>query len=371
MAYIVILARGIQSSRLGCYGSAWSLTPNIDRLASQSMVFDHFLVENTDPLRWGQSLLNTPTIWLGQSPPETKSGLFKLFPALPNDSRKIHLEMESAWATLSKSAAKVLVVELTDSLPPWSPGQDDLDAYFQSEETKQQTDAHFPHSNPTPDNDDAERTDEQALSPWLSALPTEKDPSLLHHHILRESLLLTHSAAIASMDRKLGIILEFLAPRQTSDTHVIFTSDMGISLGEKKHIGHGGGPPWLDPIHVPLIWCHPERAAFSLRHSALLAGSDLDELLNSNPKSPSGLIERSWKYPREKGQEKIITTGLGELKSIRTHNWGLVLNKSGQSNLFEFPMDHWEINDLSNQNRSVSAHLVQKLIEKTNSDSLG
>ena len=180
------------------------------------------------------------------------------------------------------------------------------------------------------------------LSPCPREMPVNKG-----HPPIRRNLLLTHAAAIASLDKKLGIILDFLAEHQTPETHILLTSDLGIALGEKGFHGHGGSEPWLDTVNVPLIWCHPTRESNSLRHHALVSDKDLTELLLGDPKSPHGLLEKCWDGPREPGNPSVVTSGTGKAVACRTNEWSLVVDSSGSARLFEFPMDRWEVNDLA------------------------
>src|SRR5271169_1712972 len=54
MKIVVIEALGLHLGYLGCYGNDWVATPNIDRLASESVVFDRhcFDVDQPEPLAW-------------------------------------------------------------------------------------------------------------------------------------------------------------------------------------------------------------------------------------------------------------------------------------------------------------------------------
>ena len=46
---IVVTFDRLALRMLGCYGSEWVETPNLDRLAASSMVFDRHFAENVDP----------------------------------------------------------------------------------------------------------------------------------------------------------------------------------------------------------------------------------------------------------------------------------------------------------------------------------
>jgi len=54
MNYIVIVSDSFRRDHLGCYGNPWIHTPNLDKLASESLVFDRFYTGSfpTIPHRW-------------------------------------------------------------------------------------------------------------------------------------------------------------------------------------------------------------------------------------------------------------------------------------------------------------------------------
>ena len=49
MNAIVIVLRGCPAGWLGAYGNEWVATPNLDRGASEAVVFDHHLSDCPDP----------------------------------------------------------------------------------------------------------------------------------------------------------------------------------------------------------------------------------------------------------------------------------------------------------------------------------
>src|SRR4051812_12822976 len=46
---IVIVIDGLQAGMLGCYGNTWIKTPEIDRLAAESFLFDQGIVDGPIP----------------------------------------------------------------------------------------------------------------------------------------------------------------------------------------------------------------------------------------------------------------------------------------------------------------------------------
>jgi hypothetical protein len=341
--------------------------PNIDRLASQSLVFDHFLRENVQPPLWGIDLAPraTPWIWMGKKPPfaDSSSGISLMEPLSCSTSRATE-QLEEAWTLLTKNSVELMVVELDGAIPPWQPDTEDLDAYFpQTGPSNALGLGSASESEDMPElSNPSDAPKEAALLPWQGPLPSSFTfPE--QNYAARERLLLTHAAAMATLDRNLGTILEFLAEHQTANTHIIFTSDQGVALGEKNWLGHGTAVPWLDCIHVPLMWCHPKRNACSLRHPALVSDRNLAELLSSNPNTPGGLLEGCWHQPRESGRRHIITAGLNHSAAVRTKDWGLVVEEPGKQHLYEFPIDHWEVNDLALRHPGEVQEILLRLEE--------
>lgn len=379
MPFVVILARGIQVSRLGCHGAAWSLTPNFDQIASQSLVFDYFLRENTQPKLWGAQLATRPNpwCWSGETPGfANQSPNLHLVEGHPKTVSGFQVWLETIWSRLAENQADLLVIELLDAVPPWNPDREDLEAYFPrpSEELPNGTDFQGGMNQKDSSEGFSNHPLDEELSPWKGPLKGEPRVSS-QSPPARENLLLTHGAAIATLDKKLGVILDFLAGHQTPDTHILLTSDQGIALGEKGLYGHGVSVPWLDMVNVPLIWCHPSREANSLRHSALVSDKDLNELLQGDPKTPQGLLEKCWDAPRESGNKSVVTFGLNKAFACRNRDWSLVVEGFGAAKLFEFPMDRWEVNDLGarhpNELHSLLSHAENAPLSPSCSDQPG
>jgi arylsulfatase A-like enzyme len=49
MRILVIEASALHLGFLGCYGNDWVATPNLDRLAAESVVFDQHFADSPDP----------------------------------------------------------------------------------------------------------------------------------------------------------------------------------------------------------------------------------------------------------------------------------------------------------------------------------
>src|SRR5437588_12104211 len=65
MKALLLTATGLRPSYLGCYGSDWVETPNLDRLAAHGSVFDDHYADDPDPIAtrraWRTGLYQLPT----------------------------------------------------------------------------------------------------------------------------------------------------------------------------------------------------------------------------------------------------------------------------------------------------------------------
>src|SRR4051812_7712076 len=73
MKVLVIVARGLQTAYLGCYGNPWIETPAVDALAARGVVFDQHFADAADPEgargAWRQGRYAPPAPGGGDPPP--------------------------------------------------------------------------------------------------------------------------------------------------------------------------------------------------------------------------------------------------------------------------------------------------------------
>ena len=55
MRILVFIARGLQAAYVGCYGNSWIVTPTLDRLAAEGVVFDQHYADCVDPSAVGKT----------------------------------------------------------------------------------------------------------------------------------------------------------------------------------------------------------------------------------------------------------------------------------------------------------------------------
>ena len=256
MKVLAIVIRGLHLGYLGCYGNEWIRTPSLDRLASQSVVFDQHLADRPESAgfcrSWqtGQYSLPDPSRDQdAQSPP-------------PCTLDRLLSEggVVSRWITgLRASEAAEKVRAMLDD--PASGDQwllrvdlDDLESAWQSA--------------------DAVREDyaQQAELDPDTALVTEAAPAIIEDDddaIL--ALQVSYGTAVTRLDWLLGELLKGI----DEQTMILVTADRGQALGEHGIVGEYR--PWLhdELVHVPLILRLPSGGQAERRVPALTQHADL------------------------------------------------------------------------------------------------
>src|SRR5262245_10351723 len=143
----VIIADGLRPVDVGPYGNEWLPTPNLDRLAAQSVVFDQHFADR--PSRFA----------------------FRARFALSATDQQAAVELPK----------ELRIIEYTHLLPPWSPPDAMLEAAFEDWEF------------------------EVKPTPWLDPQPGWIDPD---NAVAVDRLRRTHVAAVCQFDDWLGEILD-------------------------------------------------------------------------------------------------------------------------------------------------------------------
>jgi len=191
----------------------------------------------------------------------------------------------------------------------------------------------------------------------------------------RGTVIDEYDAGVKYVDDSLGRLLHELERRGVGNTLVIITSDHGESLGEHGMNYHGISLYW-NLIHVPLIVSYPGHLPAGLRVATpvsnaaipatvmnLLGGKDqkvfpgpaLNVLWDS---SKSGL---QWPDPvSQLGQNSVINTqdrlvkgkiptaADGDMESLVTSRWHLIIHQKSGEQLYDWTADPGESEDLIN-----------------------
>jgi arylsulfatase A-like enzyme len=366
MNVVVIEASGLHLGYLGCYGNEWVATPNLDRLAAQSVVFDQHYLDVLGSTATGRCALPLPE---GNASPDNSStldamlkshdvpvsriGQPTLFGHARNDADDPFLpiveEAQAAMKKFKRAKRSVLWVHLPNLSPPWHAPEECREPYF------------FP--GPPEEG-------EELPTPWFDPPvgPLAKFDELTWQRVQN-----SYAAAVTYLDFHIGLLLEDLA----DDVLLFFTADRGMALLEHGILGECR--PWLheELIHLPLLMRLPTAAEAGRRVFALTQAVDLaptllgafgipaPETLHGHDLSPLARGEIAAVRP-------YACTGVRQSErvewAIRTSEWALILpvqqgadDPARTRQLYVKPDDRWEVNNLVQQQMELADTLEQTL----------
>jgi len=331
---LLISIDALRADRLGCYGNPRPLSPNIDRLADESILF----FRATSPSTW--TLPSHMSMLSGLEPPV--HGCVSAVHAYPPEMLPFPLLFELMSAAGYDSSI-VAGGGYVDSTFGFSKGVADFqintrcrDAFsliFEKMSLQEAT-LGFVHTyevhdysrwpgRPTskalwhardPDYDGFFPTDRDFNSLMVELAKNPDAPRLKRRDI--DYLADLYDGAVQNLDLSLGGLFQDLIQNNLwEDTTLIITSDHGESLGE-EHRGHQyilhGGPPYQEQIHVPLII----RPAKHLRSH--LAPRRIDEPVSLVDITPTILSLADISYSTEEFQGiSLLDLCLGRERDVR------------------------------------------------------
>jgi arylsulfatase A-like enzyme len=348
MKIVVIEACGLHLGYVGCYGNDWVATPNLDRLATEGIVFDWHFADQPElqpATSWQQRSVGTGCYALPGSPLIPPSGT-----VLPHVVRCEKLTSFAADALKRMDGNDAwLWIEGPSLLPPWHLDDELLEAYF--------------------DEDDIE----EGLAPWTD--PPLDLVKLNEAEVLQ--LQNTYAAVVTVFDAQLGAVLDWLREAKMLDeTLICVTARSGLPLGEHGMVG--APRPWLhdELVHVPLLLRLPGAAQAGQRVAALTQPVDLlPTFLEAQAQAIPPLHGRSL-WPLMRGEVEVVrpytVAGIRvnghESWLLRSPDWALHLPIAQPEDvplrapqLFVKPEDRWEVNDLYQQ-QIESADALEKTL---------
>lgn len=380
MNSICLVIDRLQAGILGPYGNTWIHTPHWNRLASESFLFDQFLV--TEPQlaaiyqAWWQLGANDGTQatlprWLAAH--NVHAALLTDEPAVARHpladgfAERTLLpaadEAPSAEEITDTQLARCFgaAAELTDSLPepyclwihsrgmdgPWDAPYE-LRAQYADEE------------DPTPPDFTA------VPEHWLAE---DADPD--------ELLGIVHAYAgqVSLVDDCLGLFLDALreSPR-TERTLLAVVGSRGFPLGEHRRVGTGDESLYNELVHVPWLLRLPDGLGAMDRSSALIQPADVAATLTDWCGSTSSDLIAAGQslLPLVRGEKMSLRDHLllrsRSDRAIRTPAWHLrqSLASATAVELYAKPADRWEVNEVSSRLPEIAAALVEVLQQADN-----
>ena len=196
-----------------------------------------------------------------------------------------------------------------------------------------------------------------------------RKPHLTKHDLQKE--IDAYDGCLHYLDTKLGELISGLAKRGLDrQTLIIITSDHGESFGNHDLFGHGNSL-YFETLHVPLIFYWPGRIPEGVKASQVISlrriPTTIMELLfenNDSHKFPGISLSRLWlKNHGDDAREPVLSeltsgrfkegppnypTSETGLKALITDQWHFILSDSGREELYAWPKDRDESENLAN-----------------------
>lgn len=337
---VVLNASALHLGFIGCYGNDEVLTPNLDRLAAEGVVFDQH-ISHEPKIAQSASLL-IPQSW--------HDG-----PARVMDLTSRNWDKDVAAQIIAevkrRHEASLLWLDLPSLAPPWRVSESILAEYFPAS---------------------ADDVEEMAISPWLNPPTGPVDAEETTCLRLQRS----YAAVVTEFDAAIGEVLEWFEKQNRLDDFLFcVTADCGLALGEHGYAGEHRA--WLheEIVHIPLIMRLPGAREAGVRVGALTQPADLIATLAESlgltaPKDGTSLIplidgERDSIHPSVSARLRIADS---EEWALRTPEWHLTVpicsppgDPPRTAQLFVKPDDRWEINDIRQHNLDVAEQMEQTL----------
>jgi len=365
MKAVVIAFDRLSSWSLGCYGNPEVRTPQFDRLAAESVVFDQHFGENFDPAARNHAW------WTGchqfLRTPEQQSDC-------PHTAEVLRAAGVETW--LIRDASET-------SLVPEPTGFDhvlDFDAASDDDVFRARCRDAINEwaSNPQAAGllwlqDPGLPSPEQRRPDAIVVAGTESDESLASSPAGDDSALM--------LDRRLGIVLDLLDDTMAQNLLTIVTAASGSLLGDRSNFLSGERPLAEEQVHTPLLIHDANATDGGSRRQSLVQTIDL-------PPTLLDWFEAADRLPRCDGESlfpllrgeatdihNCLFLGDGQGNAaIRTPDWYLIgrtvrsdeserVELTGPGRLFIKPDDVWDIQDVAAQAPREAARLRERLEE--------
>ena len=368
-----------RADHLSCYGYFRETTPDLDALASESVVFERCLAPMSTTLPTHTSLFTG--VW-----PEEHG-------VLSNIRENMVYERDPELVTLAEvfadagydTAAFVSAfplrpeVQLTDGFASYDapdPGRRErsaetttLRALAWLDQPREAPfflwvhyfDPHNPHR--TPDRDFRVHQTDRALREWLAERSVA---SSSYRHVIKRTekgravdLLKDangYDDELLYMDHHLGRILEEVRGSSWDETIVIVVGDHGEGLNQHREAGHGFA--WDEQLRVPLILRAPGLAA--RREGALVSVVDVGPTLLGMLELPGeerflersrgvDVLDAAYRTRPLLGQssQRAARTGFREDVAITTQDWKYMRRSDGGEALYDLQRDPHELHDVA------------------------
>lgn len=384
MTILLLDIPGLHLAYLGCYGNDWVATPNLDRLASEAVLFDAHYLGRPGDLRSGRFRFPRPTDapdetdlhphWFRESNAAVSFHVIDAVDSsLPLDQRfhQVLRGIVAAMKQKTRPQKELIWAEFPSLAPPWNLPGSMLDAYFdEAGEDAENEDDEEVDSEPEPEPTDAQPR--ERLEPWPDP-PAQVPPG----DDACDRLQFTYAAVVTHVDAQIGWLIDRLSRGGLLDSLLLtITSSRALPLGEHGWIGPQRAWQHEEAVHVPLLLRLPQADQAGLRIGALTQSIDVvPTLIDYLELAPASLPGRSLR--------PLIAHEVTELHAhvcsgdrigasvewaLRTRQWAFLLpllspeaDRQRSPQLFVKPDDRWEVNDVYQHHPELVEHLEKTL----------
>lgn len=350
-ALVLITIDGLRARALGAYGNASYETPSLDQFASQSLVFDRFLVETTciesafDSLCTGHHALSA-----------TSTADPHLLAALREQGYVIRMVTDEPLVAQRKHTSmfdEVTLVEMDSNQPAddifdtaigktLQAAADVLGEWSTEYEQPRMLWIHMKGltaSWDAPPELAASQLDDD--DPELSVSTVSPKGQLTDEQQASDEAFLAscrYAAQVMVLDRCFGGLLGLVEELYPETPPTLMLAGLrGFALGEHGRLGLGG-PAYRELLHAPLV-VRGAKVSVLQRTASLVQTSDLPSMIQQLA------TEKPLTPPR-----RLVAVGLADNShSYETNDWSLV-SRSGATpidELFVQPDDPWQANNVA------------------------
>lgn len=378
MNIICLVVDRLHVGYLGCYGNCWIVTPEFDRLASESFIFDQALIDSPrlDDLyrawwrgghaselnadRFIDRLLLPQKIAAAGIPTTLFTDEPWLQTTAADSLRQSVAEFidfpRSAATEAASDAAETHLARYFASAMQWlEQAREPFCLWMHSQGMAAPWDAPLDFRNQYADEDESLPAPDVEIP--CRILPPDYHPDELL------SVTQAYAGQVSLLDLCVGGLLEQLRESPWGkNTLFVLISARGFPLGEHRQIGVASEALHSELIQVPWLMRFPDGLGAAARSQALAQPADLYATLLEWFALPARPSHGQNLLPVIRGEiesvrDRVCCFALPDEKAIRTPAWFLRastfsstgVEQGAQSQLYTKPDDRWEMNDVANR----------------------
>lgn len=359
---ILITIEGWGVNLAGCYGNSLLPTPSIDRLAAHGIVFDQFWMNSVEQSANIKAIMKgmQPDRWLCATDSNIAATALRQF----DDLQRLEVAQDQSSESFDRL--------LTEAFECWLQQRKETPfLWIHSRGLCGEWDAPYEFRKLMCDSDDPNPPSE--TTPPELILPPDFDPDLLF------GLACGAGAQAVCIDQGIGFIMQTLKELGIQrECWIALAGLLGFPLGEHRRVGMGARSPKLDDgkytiadayaerLHTPWILCPVPELSLGTRDHRICQPVDLGDWLEH---TSDGLRIDPYLWTLDRN-DLAWCTGFDEIALItkywsarfdfgRTIDGCMVLDLTTQGEVYCFPEDRWQQNEIASRVPKVESLLRQ------------